>query len=317
MVLFKGAFGSIAALGRTLEKATPLIFSGMAMAFALKAGLFNIGTQGQLIFGAIAAAATGFGISGLPACIHIPLTMLAAVFASGIYGAFQGLLKAYTGAHEVITGIMLNYIAINLTDFLTNGPLRDNAPGNIIARTPLIYESSHIPTIYGISTGFFIALIVAVGVWWLLKYTTTGFEIKTTGAGINAAKYSGIQINRTLILTMFISGALAGLGGAIETQSITHRFQPGFNTGLGFEGITIALLGRAHPFGIIPAALLIGAMKAGANQMQFFADVPTSIIDVIQGLILFFVAADVIVARFIPGISDQNKKITLTTGWGK
>jgi len=289
----------------------------MAMAFALKAGLFNIGTQGQLIFGAIAAAAAGSGISGLPAYIHMPLTMLTAIAAAGLYGAFQGVLKAWTGAHEVITGIMLNYIAINITDFLTNGPLKDTSPGNVIARTPLIHESSHIPAVHGIPTGFFIALLSAAFVWWLLKQTTTGFEIRTTGAGVDAAIYSGININRTIILTMFISGALAGLGGAIETQSITHRFQPGFNTGLGFEGITIALLGRAHPFGIIPAALLIGAMKAGANQMQFFADVPTRIIDVIQGLILFFVAADVIVTKFIPGFKDQNAKITLTTGWGK
>ncbi len=317
IALLKGAFGDMASFGRTLEKATPLILSGLAVAFALKAGLFNIGTQGQLLFGALAAAFIGFSIKGVPAFIHLPLSLLAGIIAGGVYGLIQGGLKALFGAHEVITGIMLNYVAINFTDYLTNGPLMDTSFGNIIPKTPAILESSRIPYMEGIPAGFFIALGIAVIIFWFFKHTTIGFEIQAVGAGPEAARYSGIKIKYILMLTMFLSGALAGLGGAVETQGVVYRFQPGFNQGLGFEGITIALLGRTHPLGVIPAALIVGAMKSGANQMQFFADVSTEIIDVILALILFFVAADVIVAKLIPGLDKDRKKLSLSTGWGK
>jgi len=315
--LLKGAFGNMSSITRTLEKATPLILNGLAVAFALKAGLFNIGTQGQFLFGALAAAVAGFFIQGLSPVIHIPIAMIAGILGGGLYGALQGALKAYSGAHEVITGIMCNYIAINITDYLVNHPFRDTSPGNIVARTPLILETSFLPDMAGLPGGFFISLIAAVLVWWILKNTVIGFEITTVGAGINAARYSGVRIQYVLMITMLLSGALAGLGGAIETQGVVHRFQPGFNIGLGFEGITIALLGRVHPLGIIPAALLIGAMKAGASMMQFSAGVESEIIDIIQALILFFVTADIIVQRVIPGMRGQKgKKLSLSAGWG-
>jgi simple sugar transport system permease protein len=315
--LLHGAFGSVSALGRTLEKATPLVFSGLAVAFAFKAGMFNIGAQGQLLFGALAAALIGFGVKGLPALIHLPFALSAGVIAGGIYGAIQGALKAYTGAHEVITGIMFNYVAINITDFLADGPLKDTSPGNIIARTPLILDTSRIPNIGGIPLGFGFALVLAVVVWWFLKRTTTGFEIHTVGLNVHAARYAGIKVNRILILTMTLSAMLAGLGGAVETQGVVYRYQPGFNVGLGFEGITIALLGRTHPFGVIPASLLVGAMKAGSSQMQFSAGVDKEIINVIQALILFFVAADIIVRWIIHRSETTGAKLALSTGWGK
>jgi ABC-type uncharacterized transport system permease subunit len=315
--LLKGAFGNMSSITRTLEKATPLILNGLAVAFALKAGLFNIGTQGQFLFGALAAAVAGFFIQGVSPVFHIPIAMTAGILGGGLYGALQGALKAYSGAHEVITGIMCNYIAINITDYLVNHPFRDTSPGNIVARTPLILETSFLPDIAGLPGGFFISLIAAILVWWILKNTVLGFEITMVGAGINAARYSGVRIQYVLMITMLLSGALAGLGGAIETQGVVHRFQPGFNIGLGFEGITIALLGRVHPLGIIPAALLIGAMKAGASMMQFSAGVESEIIDIIQALILFFVTADMIVQRVIPGMRGQKgKKLSLSAGWG-
>jgi len=315
--LFKGAFGNMASITRTLEKATPLILNGLAVAFAFKAGLFNIGTQGQFLFGALAAAVAGVFIQGVSPVFHVPIAIMAGMLAGGLYGALQGALKAYSGAHEVITGIMCNYIAINITDYLVNHPFRDTSPGNIVARTPPILATSHLPDIAGLPSGFFLALITAILVWWILKKTVTGFEITTIGAGVNAARYAGIRFHHTIILTMLISGALAGLGGAIETQGIVHRFQPGFNIGLGFEGITIALLGRIHPLGILPAAILIGAMKAGASMMQFSAGVESEIIDIIQALILFFVTADMIIQRVIPGMGKQkNKKLSLSAGWG-
>jgi simple sugar transport system permease protein len=254
--LLQGSFGNMNAFGRTLEKATPLILSGLAVAFAFKAGLFNIGAQGQLLFGATVSAAIGFFIEGLPAIIHIPLALFGGGLAGALFGAIPGALKTFTGAHEVITTIMLNYIAINITDYLADGPWKDTSPGNIVARTPLVMDSAKLPEIGGISLGFIIAILFAVVTWWLLWKTTVGFEIRTVGQNPHAAKYAGVKVARTVILTMVLSGFLAGIGGSVETLGVVGRFQPGFNAGLGFDGITIALLGKTHPFGVIFCSLL-------------------------------------------------------------
>lgn len=312
--LLEGAFGDMEAIGRTLEKSTPLILGGLAVAFAFKAGLFNIGGQGQLLFGAIVSAAVGFGVKGLPAIIHAPLALLAGGLAGALYGALPGSLKTYTGAHEVITTIMLNFIAINITDYLANGPWKDEG---IIARTPAVLETAVIPKLGAIPVGFFVAVLAAIITWWLLWRTTIGYEIRTVGYNSNAAHYAGMRVSRTIILTMAISGMLAGLGGSIETLGVVGRFQPGFNAGLGFDGITIALLGKTHPFGVIPAAILVGAMQAGSSKMQFNAGVASQIIDVIQALILFFVAADMIVRWILRMRAADEGKVTLSTGWGK
>ncbi len=316
--LLEGAFGSPDRITRTLEKATPLLFSGLAVAFAFKAGLFNIGAQGQLLLGAIVAAYVGYAVPGLPAFIHMPLALLAGGLAGALYGAIPGLLKAYTGAHEVIVTIMLNYVAINLTDYLADGPWKDMSPGNIVARTPTILDTAAIGRIGSIPIGFIIAVVVGIAVWYLLYRTTFGFEIRTVGLNSTAARYAGIRFARVLVLAMVISGLLAGFGGAVETLGVVGRYQPGFNAGLGFDGITIALLGRTNPIGAIPSALLIGAMRGGSNVMQFDANVPKEIVDVIQALMLFFVAADMIVRwilrmRAKPG----EEKVSLTSGWGK
>ena len=314
--LLEGSFGNMKAFGRTLSKATPLIFSGLAVAFAFKAGLFNIGAQGQLLFGALVSAVVGFMVEGLPPFLHATLALLAGAGAGALYAAIPGALKAYTGAHEVITTIMLNYVAINITDYFADGPFKDVEGGNIVARTPAILKSAEIPSIGEIPVGFLLAVLAAAIVWWLLWHTTLGFEIRTVGLSPHAAKYAGMKVAFTVILTMIISGFLAGVGGAIETQGIVGRYQPGFNAGLGFDGITIALLGKTHPFGIIPAALLIGAMKAGASTMQFNAGVAKEITDVIQALMLFFVTADMIVRKLIRSRDDGGERVTLS-GWGQ
>jgi len=313
--LLEGAFGSPVAIQRTLEKATPLIFSGLAVAFAFKAGLFNIGAQGQLLVGAVVAAYVGFSIEGLPAIIHAPLALLIGGLAGAFYGFIPGALKVYTGAHEVIVTIMLNYVAINLTDYLADGPWKDPSPTNIVARTPKIFPSAELPVVGNVPSGFILALIAAVIVWWVIYRTTLGYEIRTVGLNSSAAQYAGIRVARTIILAMMISGFLAGLGGAVETQGINERFQPGFNTGLGFDGITVALLGKTNPFGVIPAALLLGAMRAGSSQMQFSAGVAAEITDVITAFILFFVAADVIVRKLIHQRAADDEQVTLSSGW--
>lgn len=315
--LVEGSFGNAQALGRTLEKTTPLVFSGLAVAFAFKAGLFNIGAQGQLLFGAVTSAAIGFLVKGVPPIIHAPLALLGGALAGALYGALPGMLKTYTGAHEVITTILLNYVAINFTDYLANGPLKDTTPGNIVARTPQILSSARIPSLGNIPLGFVVALLMAVAAWWLLWRTTVGYEIRTVGLNPSAATYAGMRVSFTIILTMMLSGLLAGLGGAVETQGVVARFQPGFNVGLGFDGITIALLGKTHPLGVIPAALLVGAMRAGSSRMQFDADVSAEIIDVVLAIILFFVAAEMIVRWIIRMRAVEEEQVVLSTGWGQ
>ncbi|MCB2179671.1 ABC transporter permease [bacterium] len=314
--LFQGSFGSLSALGRTLEKTTPLLFSGLAITFAFKAGLFNIGAQGQLLIGSIVAAGIGFGVEGLPAYIHIPLALLGGIVAGGLFAAIPGILKTSTGAHEVITTIMLNYIAINITDFLADGIWKDTSSGNVVARTPEILPTAAIPKVAGLPLGFLLAILAALIVWWLLNRTTLGFEVRTAGMNQRAAKYAGIKVAFTIVLTMIISGMLAGAGGAIETQGVVGRFQPGFNVGLGFDGITVALLGKTSPIGNVFAALLIGAMKAGGSQMQFDAGVAAEITSVIQALMLFFIAADMIVRWIIRARDEETESISLSTGWG-
>jgi general nucleoside transport system permease protein len=314
--LLRGGLGNARAIGRTLEKATPLIFGGLAISLAFKAGLFNIGAQGQLLFGAILAGFVGFAITGLPAVAHIPLALLIGGLMGALWGAIPGALKAYTGAHEVITTIMLNFVAINITDYLADGPWKDRSPGNIVARTPAVASSAELPPIGSVPMGVVLAALAAIIVWWLIGRSTFGFELRTVGQNPSAAAYAGMSVRRVTILAMVVSGLLAGLGGAVETLGVVGRFQPGFNAGLGFTAITIALLARTHPLGVIPAALLIGAMQAGASRMQFDSGVSPEIIDVVQALILFFVAADVVIRRVLH-LRASREKVTLSSGWGQ
>jgi len=323
--LLQGAFGTPKALSETAVWATPYIFAGLAVAVAFKGGLFNIGAEGQLAFGAVTAALIGYALPGwlhisLPAYIHIPLTVGLGMLAGALWAAIPGALKAYTGGHEVINTIMMNYIALNITSFLLNGPMRDPDPMNLSARTPEIAVSARIPPIFNIPGmrlhwGFVLALLVAAFIWWLLWKTTLGFEIRTVGANPDAAKYAGINVKRTIVITMALSGALAGLAGAIEVTALNYRHELGFSSGYGFDAIAIALLGKTNPFGVILAAILFGAMRSGSTRMQFLTQIPVDIISVIQALILLFVAADAIV-RFIYHIRVREERVVLTRGWG-
>ncbi len=322
--LFQGAFGTPRAWSETFVWATPYIFAGLAVALAFKGGLFNIGAEGQLAFGAVAAAWIGYALPSvlgfdLPVWIHLPLAILIGSLIGALWAAIPGALKAYTGGHEVINTIMMNYIALNLVSFLLNGPMKDPNPQNVVARTPLIAESARLPVLfegYRIHWGLLIALFMAFAVWWLLWKTTLGYEIRTVGTNPDAARYAGIRVQRIIVLTMTLSGFLAGMAGAIEVTGLNYRHELGFSIGYGFDAIAIALLGKTHPLGVVLASILFGAMRNGGTRMQFLTQIPVDVISVIQALILLFVAADAII-RYIYRIRAREERLVLTSGWGK
>jgi ABC-type uncharacterized transport system permease subunit len=321
--LIQGSMGSTRALSETAVWATPYIFAGLAVALAFKGGLFNIGAEGQLAVGAVFSALIGYALPewlgfNLPVYIHLPLAIFVGMMMGGIWAGIVGVLKAYTGGHEVINTIMMNYIALNTTSFLLNGVMKDKSPTNVIARTPLIAESARMPEIFDglrVHWGFVLALLVAFFIWWLLNKTTLGFEIRTVGLNPDAAKYAGINVKRTIILTMLFSGMLAGLAGSIEVTGLNYRHELGFSIGYGYDAIAIALLGRSHPLGVVLAAFLFAAMRNGATRMQFLTQLPVDLISMIQALILLFVAADAII-RYIYRIKAKGERVVLTRGWG-
>jgi ABC-type uncharacterized transport system permease subunit len=318
--LFQGALGSQKAIIGTLVRATPLIFAGLAVALAFRCGLFNIGVEGQISLGVLAAAWVGVNLAGLPAVLLLPLTLIAGAIGGFVWGMIPGFLKARTGAHEVITTIMLNYIASQITSFLLTGPWRDPNPTNVTAQTARIAEGARLPTLLpGLHWGVVLAFLAAVGVWYFLWKTTWGFEIRTVGANSSAAKYAGINVARNIILAMGLSGLLAGLAGTVQVAGVNYRGILGFNIGYGFDGIAIALLGRTTPLGTVLAALLFGALRNGATVMQFRTQISADIISVIQAMILVFVAAEQIIRWLyrIPKTREEPGQAALSKGWGK
>ncbi|HNP72005.1 MAG TPA: ABC transporter permease [Kouleothrix sp.] len=316
--LFLGAFGTQKAIIGTLVRATPYIFAGLAVALAFRCGLFNIGAEGQLAIGALLAAGVGFGVKGLPAVVHLPLTLLVGMLGGFVWGMIPGFLKARTGAHEVITTIMLNYIAAQISGYLLNGPWKD--PTNVTAQTPKIAEAARLPALLpGLHWGVVLAFLAALAVWYFLWKTTWGFEIRTVGANSSAAKYAGINVSRNVVLAMGLSGLLAGLAGAVQVAGVNYRSTLGFNVGYGFDSIAIALLGRNTSLGVVLSALLFGGLRNGATIMQFRTQISSDIISVIQALILIFVAAEQIIRWIyrVPAARDQDGKATLSKGWGK
>ena len=321
--LIQGSFGSANAISETAVWATPYIFAGLAVALAFKGGLFNIGAEGQLALGATTAALIGYALPewlgfDLPAAVHLPLVIIVGAAMGAFWAAIVGYLKAYTGGHEVINTIMMNYIALNSISFLLNGPMKDPNPNNVIARTPLIAESAHIAPIFEglrVHWGFILSLLAAYIVWWMLNKTTLGFEIRTVGSNPDAAKYAGMNVKRIIILTMALSGLLAGLAGTFEVTGLNYRHELGFSIGYGFDAIAIALLGKSHPLGVVLASILFAAMRNGATRMQFLTQMPVDLISMLQALILLFVAADAII-RYIYRIKSQGERVVLTRGWG-
>ena len=293
--LVVGAFGNIKGIANMIVAAAPLILTGLAVGVGMKAGLFNIGATGQVLLGGFAAALVGVAVAGASPWIAIPVAILGGMLAGALVGFIPGFLKAYTGAHEVVTTIMLNAIAQLTISGLVNDIF--HAPGFSFARTAPVGNAMLIGA--GKTTlhlGVIFALVCIPISYWLLWRTTVGFEIRTVGANPTAALYAGMKPRRMMILTMSLCGAFAGLAGALEILRLGY-YPAVFGTSIGFDGITVALLGRADPVGILFAGLLLGAMRAGAPLMQIQARVPVEIIDVIQGVILIFLAAEIIVRR--------------------
>ena len=298
--LVKGSLLSADAIIATLVQAAPLVFGGLAVALGFKAGLFNIGVQGQLLMGVLGSVAVGVALADQPTIIAAPIAFIVGTLAGAAYGFIPGFLKAVSGAHEVVTTIMLNYIALNILAAFVAGPLRvPKAPA------PVTFDVGHaaLPVIFG-RTGHIGILIAAIGVvvvWWLLYRTTLGFEIRTAGANPDAARYAGMRPRRLVMLTMAFSGALAGMAGAGELLGVTHQTQTSFATSVGFDAIAVALLARSNPLAIIPAAILFGAMRAGAGQMQIEAKTPRELVDVLQSVILLVLVVLPVVARALGG----------------
>ena len=316
--LFAGAFGSGTGIANTLVSAAPLMFGGLAVGLGLKAGLFNIGVAGQFLVGAFAAAVTGASLATAPTIVGMPLAMLAGAAAGAAYGFIPGYLKARTGAHEVVTTIMLNNAAVLLLTWAVNDLVR--APGFSFPRTGEIGQSA-LPILLGrnLHLGIVFAVVAIFVIRWILDRTILGFEIRTVGANPSAARYAGMRPIFITALTMTISGLLAGLAGAIQMLGVIGFYAPGITASVGFDSIAVALLGRSDPIGILFAALLFGAFRAGAPLMQIETSVPIEVIDIIQALVILFLAADLIVRRVFrvraPKV-EITEMATVTGSWG-
>ncbi|HHY39608.1 MAG TPA: ABC transporter permease [Clostridia bacterium] len=288
--LVYGAFGSPNSIAETIVKSCPLVLAGLGFAFAFRCGLFNIGAEGQLYLGALASILVGIYLKGLPAILHAPIAVIAAALAGGIWGAIPGYLKARFGISEIINTIMMNYIGIYFVSYLVHGPLRE--PPGYYPQTARIADTAAFPKLIEgtrLHAGVFVALLAAFLVYHILKNTTLGYQIKAVGYNREAARFGGINVSASFVVTMAISGALAGLAGANEMLGVQHRLLDGFSPGYGYDAIAVALLGRAHPAGVFLAALLFGSLRAGANMMQRSAAVPVQLIYIIQGLVVLFV----------------------------
>ena len=315
--LFQGAVGSPAAISESLLRATPLILAGLAVAFAFKAALFNIGANGQMIVGALAAGWAGFSLD-LPGPLAIACALLAGAAAGAVWAGIAGALKATTGAHEVITTIMLNFIAgLLLAYALTTEAFLPAGQGNPVSKP--ILEGSRLPRFIDgerVDLGIVIAVAAVVVVWWILERSTLGFQVKAVGLNPHAARYAGMKVAGITVLTMAISGSLTGLGGATLPLGPTGVLTAGIVGTLGFDAIAVALLGRSNPWGVLGAGLLFGGLNAGAVRMQAETQIPVDIVIVIQALIILFVAAPALVRAIYRVRTGDADAPVFTSSWG-
>jgi ABC-type uncharacterized transport system permease subunit len=311
--MFKGAFGNQRAIGETLVRATPLIFTGLAVAYGFRAGLFNIGAEGQLFMGGLAAAFFGVQLAGYSIWISLPAILVLGAIAGAAWAFIPAVLKARVGAHEVITTMMFTYIARYIVSWLVVGKLK--APGQV-PQTVELPATSRLPKLNELMpflqptrahAGILIAVACAVGVWLILRNTTMGYEARAVGFNQSASKAGGISVNKTIVKSLCLSGALAGLAGTAEVMGLHYRLFDQFSSGFGFTGIAVALLAKNNPLGVIAAAILFGGLSAGAGTMQLEAGVSQKIIYIIQAIIIFLVAAESIVTWFVTRLRRGRK----------
>jgi len=299
--LLSGAFGGVYNIGNTLAVATPLLLTGLGIALAFRAGLFNIGAEGQYWVGAMAAVWVGYHFTALPGWIHAILCLVAGMIAGGLWGGIvPGITKAYVGAHEVITTMMMSYIGILLARFMIeDGPMKQKG---YVPQSPPIASNTIFTSLFQsqLTVGILIAVIAAVLIWVLLYKTTIGFQLRIVGLNQRAARYAGIRVPLFTILALGLSGMLAGLAGSVQMLAVDNRLTDSFNSGYGYTGIVVALLARSNPIGVIPASIFFAALNTGGQNMQQVSGVPSSLTDVLTGLIVFFVAAE----RLIPVIKS-------------
>ena len=317
--LFEGSVGGLGPISETLTRAAPLILAGLAVAIGFQAGLFNIGANGQMLIGGMFALVVGFQLD-LPTVIHIPLAIVAALIGGALWGGIPGYLRAKTGAHEVITTIMLNFIALRLVDYLLtveffqlegrNDPVSKSVLST--ARYPKLID--FINARYRVHLGIIIALLAAWFIWWLLFRSTIGFEFRAVSANPDGAKYAGMNVVWLIVGVMAVAGAMAGLAGGDLVLGTLGRASPGFVGVIGFDAIALALLGRSHPFGVVAAGLLFGGLAAGGQQMQASTDVGIDIVQVIQALIIVFIAAPALI-KAIYRVRADTESAQVSSGW--
>ncbi|MBG6239504.1 simple sugar transport system permease protein [Mycetocola sp. CAN_C7] len=286
---------AIKPLTETLTFATPLIAAALGIGIAFRVGLFNIGGRGQMLIAAACAGWVGFSFE-LPWGVHLVVALVAGIIGGALWGGLVGLLKARTGAHEVILTIMLNYVAFYLISWMLRTPGLLQAPGSVNPKSPAMLETAVLPDIlgprYNLHLGFLLVIAATFFAWWLLNRSSLGFQFRAVGANPNAARVAGINVKNTYVYAMLISGGLVGLAGVMQVLgTVTTGFSAGIDAGIGFDAITVALLGRSKPWGIFAAGVLFGAFKAGGFAMQAAEGIPIDIVTVVQSLIVLFIAA--------------------------
>jgi len=296
--LFAGAFTNHNALAETLVSTTPYLGLGLAVALGFRAGLFNIGAEGQFYIGSLAGTFVAYSIHGLPPVLEVPLGLIAGMAGGALWASIAGGLKARFGAHEVITTIMLNYVSFLVASYLVDTKGLMLAPDVSTPRTPDVDPSAVLPVILAgsrLHVGFILALLAVPVVWFLIERTTIGFRLRAVGFNQGAARAAGISVGRTIVLTMALSGALAGFAGIVEVLGVNYHMTDTVAAGYGFDAIAVALLARSNPWGVLPAAFLFGALHNGAGFMQLETQISSDLISIVQASVIIFVAAPVIV----------------------
>lgn len=301
--LFQGAFGNISGFTQTLVKATPLLLVGLGVTIAFRGGVINIGGEGQILVGGLAATALAVGFPTISGWILLPACLLAAILAGAVWGGIPGILKARMGVNEILSTVMMNAIAVQLSNYLLRGPMIDPEEierGTRIAQSALLPEQVWLPRLIPrtlLHSGAILAVILAVLVYIFLWRTTTGYRIRAVGLNALASRYAGIQVPVFQALALILGGAFAGLAGGIEVLGIQHRMVEGMSGGYGFSGIVAALFGQLHPLGLVPASVLFGGLLVGGDRMQRAMQVPSAMIMALMGLVVLFVVSSEIWAR--------------------